>query len=333
MNNLESLCTVILPTYNVEKYLDKCIRSVVNQSYKNLEILIVIDGATDSSYKIALDWQKLDSRINVIYQTNQGSGVARNTGLKNANGEFILFVDPDDWIDEDMISNMISLQKESKTDMVITKSRIVSPEGKILACEDKTGIKLYKDQKTVHQHYLELLGNEQLGAPTRKLYINKIIQDNKIYFPDYRRSQDIVFNYRYYDKIKSVLSVDDIYYNYMIDTKTFNLKIKPNYYKTLEVIYNDICKLCISWGVELKGDNYNLACTYFFNSVISNIESNVARKIDIYDIINNTTIQKITVASVPKRIDKILIRNCIINKRIYMLKILVIIRVLLKKFK
>lgn len=101
------LISIIVPVYNVEKYLDECIASVINQSYRNIEILLINDGSTDTSYEICKEWSKKDSRIRVLNQINQGQGIARNYGVKEAKGEWIAFVDADDWIDKEYIELMM----------------------------------------------------------------------------------------------------------------------------------------------------------------------------------------------------------------------------------
>ena len=117
---MESLISVIVPVYNVENYLDKCIESIVNQTYKNLEIILVDDGSLDSSSKICDEWAVKDNRIKVIHKTNGGVSSARNEGLKNANGDFIAFVDSDDWLELNMYEKLISKQKETNTDIVFS---------------------------------------------------------------------------------------------------------------------------------------------------------------------------------------------------------------------
>lgn len=108
------LISVVVPVYNVEKYLDRCVRSLVNQTEKNIEIILVDDGATDQSGKICEDWKKQDNRIRVVHQANKGLGEARNKGLKIATGEFIAFIDSDDWIHLNMLRHMSKLLIENE---------------------------------------------------------------------------------------------------------------------------------------------------------------------------------------------------------------------------
>ena len=118
MNNPK--VSIILPTYNVERFLLQCLDSIAAQTYKNIEVIIVIDGATDGSYQIAKDFCKKDDRFKVFWQENAGSGPARNHGIDESTGELIMFVDPDDWCKPDYVEKMVLAQQEKDYDLVTT---------------------------------------------------------------------------------------------------------------------------------------------------------------------------------------------------------------------
>ncbi|MGM9600387.1 MAG: glycosyltransferase family 2 protein [Faecousia sp.] len=113
------LISVIIPVYNVEKYLQRCLDSVIEQTYKNLEVILIDDGSTDHSGEICDDYAAKDVRIHVIHQENQGVSAARNKGLDNVKGEYITFVDSDDYIVNDMIAELLRLSEEEHADIVI----------------------------------------------------------------------------------------------------------------------------------------------------------------------------------------------------------------------
>lgn len=115
----KGVVSVVLPIYNVEKYLNRCIKSVINQSYKNLEIILVDDGSPDNCPTLCDEWAKKDNRIKVIHKKNAGLGYARNTGIENATGEYICFFDSDDYIALDTIEKVYSLAVQEKSDMVV----------------------------------------------------------------------------------------------------------------------------------------------------------------------------------------------------------------------
>lgn len=113
----KALISIIVPVYNVEKYMDECMDSLVNQSYQNLEIVLVNDGSTDSSYEICQKWRERDKRIRLLDQDNRGQGAARNRGVKEAKGDWIAFVDADDWIDDRYIEVMMNAVIKEGADM------------------------------------------------------------------------------------------------------------------------------------------------------------------------------------------------------------------------
>lgn len=142
------LVSIIIPIYNVEKYLDECIDSIVNQSYRNIEILLVNDGSTDSSYEICMRWSKIDDRIRVLSQINQGQGVARNYGVKEAKGEWIAFVDSDDWVARDYIKLMMEAINRENADMAkcnFTQIRVKSGDKKTTNFYQTIGVERDKE--------------------------------------------------------------------------------------------------------------------------------------------------------------------------------------------
>ncbi len=116
---MEELISIIVPVYNVEQYLEKCVKSIIRQTYKNIEIILIDDGATDSSGKICDKLKLKDNRIKVIHKENGGLSDARNAGLKVAKGEYIGFVDSDDYIKEDMFETLYNLNKKYNSEISI----------------------------------------------------------------------------------------------------------------------------------------------------------------------------------------------------------------------
>lgn len=114
----QALVSVIIPVYNVEAYLRECVESVINQTYKNLEIILIDDGSTDSSGEICDKYAEKDSRISVVHQENGGLSVARNTGLINANGDYIYFLDSDDYIAPNTLEVLVSIAEKDNSDIV-----------------------------------------------------------------------------------------------------------------------------------------------------------------------------------------------------------------------
>ncbi len=130
------LVSIIIPVYNVEKYLDKCIQSVVNQSYKNIEIILVDDGSPDNCCTICDKWARKDNRIKVIHQTNQGLSSARNSGIEIANGDYLCFVDSDDYVDKNYIQILYRSVHENNADMGICRFADINENNELLETDN-----------------------------------------------------------------------------------------------------------------------------------------------------------------------------------------------------
>lgn len=114
-----NLISVIVPVYNVEKYLDKCINSLINQSYKKLEIILIDDGSTDNCGKICDEYALKDNRIKVIHKENEGLSAARNLGIAISKGDYIIFIDSDDWVDKEILLKLLKLIKKYNSDIAV----------------------------------------------------------------------------------------------------------------------------------------------------------------------------------------------------------------------
>lgn len=115
---MQPTVSVIVPVYNVEKYLARCVDSITSQTYENLDIILVDDGSTDNSGRICGEYAKKDTRIRVIHQKNKGASAARNCGITAASGNYIGFIDSDDWIDKDMYELLVNTAIEHHADIV-----------------------------------------------------------------------------------------------------------------------------------------------------------------------------------------------------------------------
>ena len=124
----EDLISIVIPVYKVEKYLEKCVESVINQTYKNLEILLVNDGSPDNCPKICDEYAQKDNRIKVIHKENGGLSDARNAGIDVAAGKYIAFVDSDDYVSNDYIEYMYNLIKEYNTQMATCETEVINAE-------------------------------------------------------------------------------------------------------------------------------------------------------------------------------------------------------------
>ncbi len=186
--------SVIVPIYNAEKYLSKCLDSIIKQTYSCLEIILIDDGSTDSSYKIMENYKKKDNRIILFREENSGVSSARNLGIKKMTGEYITFVDSDDWIDADYLEKMYKIIKETKSDFVKTGYTVNHnyEEGKTNYFFDDS-IKEIEKEKIVDY----FLTNSYLNSSCMQLISKKILDRNEILFNEnFIYGEDMLFTFQ-----------------------------------------------------------------------------------------------------------------------------------------
>lgn len=224
---MDKLISVIVPIYNVENYLKECIDSIIYQSYKNLEIILVDDGSTDNSGIICDDYAKIDSRIKVIHKKNGGISDTRNVGIDNSKGEYILFIDSDDYIDKDMCKILINKALKTDSDIVICNFYRVIDEIKIKNTlsdiEENRCFNSYEFLKIFFERRKDYGG---LSVPWNKLYkasLFKNIRYNVGYI-----FEDIDIIYKLYYKAKRIIVIDIplYYYRYRLQSITASFSEK-----------------------------------------------------------------------------------------------------------
>lgn len=240
------MISVIVPIYNSEQYLDRCIDSLVNQTIKDIEIILVDDGSLDASLSICQEWAKEDKRIIVIEQKNSGVSVARNKGIECANGEFILLLDSDDWLSLNTVETLLEEQQKCNADCVIfgfkqTSGNIWAPAKNIV----------YRSLGELKKDFTYWLNTELLSSSVNKLYKHELI---KSYYPiGMAFGEDLLFSLDYLEQcncisfIKAPLYQHEVYNNASL-THTFNIKR----FKDIETIQTRINSFALeSCGIQL----------------------------------------------------------------------------------
>lgn len=206
--------SVIIPVYNSEKYLKKCIDSVINQTYNNLEILLIDDGSTDSSSKICDDYSISDKRIKVIHKKNSGTSSARNTGLDNSTGDFIEFIDSDDYVKNDIFEYLLKNMIKYQTDISYFSPHIyVNEEHKPINdawVEKEEKITIFPDNQNIISSFLE---QKITGGVCDKLFKKELFSD--IRFPENRLCEDLDVVYRILAKSKKIVGSNISKYYYL----------------------------------------------------------------------------------------------------------------------
>lgn len=207
---MNDLISIIIPVYNVEKYLDKCIDSVLNQTYTNLEIILVNDGSTDNSPAVCNAWADKDGRIKVIHKENGGLSDARNAGLSEAQGAFIAFVDSDDYIEADMYEKLISTIHQTESDIALCKFRYVyETEQYSVFSADSFDITEYGASDAISA----LIDDRIRQVVWNKLYKTQLIKDTL--FDVGKFHEDEFWSYKAIGKAVKIAEIDYTGYNYM----------------------------------------------------------------------------------------------------------------------
>ena len=207
------MISVIVPVYNMEKYLEKCVRSILNQDYKDIELILVDDGSKDSSPLMCDEFEKQDERIKVIHKENGGQGSARNMGLDIAKGDYISFIDSDDWVEIDMYSNLIKLLEESGADLAICSVAINEEDGTVSEVKRVNGtLVMTKDEAFSHRFD----GSEIVtDSPCNKLYKKELFESLR--YPENRLLEDSALMYLILDRVEKVVSSEKVGYNVRCD--------------------------------------------------------------------------------------------------------------------
>lgn len=237
---MDSLISIIVPVYNTENYLEKCLYSLVNQTYKNIEIIIIDDGSPDNSMNIIQKFVLADNRVKVISQKNQGLSGARNTEMNNANGDYIMFIDSDDWIEIDTCEKAINASEKYNADVVFWPYiKEFSDLQKDNYLFDKTEI--IWSEKNINQLSRRMVGlvGDELANPQSidnlvtawgKLYKKSVIGDVRFTDTKIIGTEDALFNIEVFLGINSAVYIPDLLSHYRKDNES---SLTHNYKKKL----------------------------------------------------------------------------------------------------
>ena len=255
---MDPIISIIVPIYNVGKYLPRCIESILNQTFNNFELILVNDGSTDNSGVVCDDYAKKDTRIKIIHKSNGGVSSARNAGLYVAKGEYIGFVDPDDYIDKNMYEKLYRLCIDNNSDIAICRfNREIN--GKIQNKESTEEIIELNNMEAMNELFK---GNLYRFSLCNKLFSKKCFND--VLFPEERIHEDLSTTYKLFANSKKAVYINYCGYIYVrrensILTSTYNEKrlqafiawdeiiefIDKNYYEIIEQVIATFTYWCV----------------------------------------------------------------------------------------
>lgn len=222
------MTSIIIPIYNTEKHLDKCLASISNQSFADFECILIDDGSTDNSPIICDEWAAKDNRFVVIHKKNAGVSAARNDGIGKAKGEHILFIDSDDWIDENYIAEMFG--HSIGADLTISGQIREYDDGQRVFLPPSTERFTITDIHTTK--FTFLCENWLLFAPHEKLYVSDIIKQNHIQFKvGCQYGEDLQFNFEYLNHVNTISTFNQALYHYRISEDSLSTRFRPNQFE------------------------------------------------------------------------------------------------------
>lgn len=288
---VDCLVSVIIPVYNVEKYLKICVESVINQTYKNIEIILIDDGSKDLSGKICDEFKLIDDRIIVIHKANEGLGLTRNVGIDIAKGSYIVFVDSDDFVSSTMIEDLINSAYINKCDTVKDGCHRVDEKGNYLySIEIEESV--FKDKSIVTEMLPRMVGS----SPSKKdsiimsawnvLYSMEIINKYNLKFESERKyiSEDIIFNLSYFKYSKGTALINKCNYKYRTNGKSLTGSYKKDRFELSKILFEKEKEMLNELGIFNITEQrwirnfftYILTCIKQEDVNISNLEFNQA---------------------------------------------------------
>jgi len=244
---MNTVVSIIVPIYNVEQYISRCIESIQAQTLQEIELILVDDGSTDRSGNIADDYAERDPRIRVVHQPNVGPSSARNKGLAFATGQYVGFVDPDDWVEPEMYASMFNaaLHTDKIVDIVICN----------IAIEKNNLVPIIIEHQLTHNQIIntndikynifipvfirETIDHNGFYSMCNKLYRRKYITDHSLYLNDFTFGEDYLFNLSAFEYANYIVGVKQHYYHYDKNRpESLSKSLPANYLTFTEYIYN-----------------------------------------------------------------------------------------------
>ena len=257
--------SIIIPVYNVEKYLDQCVSSLFRQGLdeNEFEVLLIDDGSTDSSLEISHRWLKIHNNIHVYHQKNQGQAVARNWGIENAKGEYLMFVDSDDYLLPQKLYCLLNIIDKHKLDALIYNMKAQSQDGGtiLLKIPNVKYDVIYEGEEIVLKYFV-------FGSMCRGIYARHIFSDNNLRFKSGFTHEDSELCFRIYPLLRQVMFIDSevYYYRYNIqstDRSKTPQKIKQNI-ESDAILASEVTK-------EINNNKFPFAVKHRYSRIVNSI--------------------------------------------------------------
>ncbi|MCM1326109.1 MAG: glycosyltransferase [Bacteroidales bacterium] len=249
------LVSIVVPVYNVEKYIDECIQSLIAQTYSEIEILLIDDGSTDSSGYKCDQWAAAEPHITAFHKSNEGLGYTRNYGMERAKGRFVVFVDSDDYVKYDMIEKMMEVQEKHDADTIITGWQRVKKD-KVVYSENYP-YEIYQGEDNKYKLLPRFIGSRPdckdglFQTACAKLYSLEIIRKYDLKFVSERdyQGEDMVFQFDYFRYCKKTVILSETPYYYRQNMESLTRRYKPLRFQCSKKMYDFMEERLISYGM------------------------------------------------------------------------------------
>lgn len=268
--------SIIIPIYNCEKFLDRCISSILKQKNVLLELILVDDGSTDNSGAICDNYSNNDKRVMVIHKKNEGVSKARNTGLEYVTGNYIVFLDSDDYLEDNYFDFIVKSLSKEKYDLLnfaffsdVETDELKLKSSDIITYKDT----FYTSKNEIKNDLVNLMDNSMLYNIWNKVYLTSIIKDNNIIFPDYNWGEDVEFNRCYLNKINTMANYKNPFYHYIREREgAATKKYKSNLFEIRKKEFDEFNAYFELWQIK-KEDYYEFSCRRYIERVLGCIEN------------------------------------------------------------
>ncbi|MGN0182441.1 MAG: glycosyltransferase family 2 protein [Candidatus Ornithomonoglobus sp.] len=301
---MEDLISVIVPVYKVEKYLDRCIESLVNQTYVNLEIIIVDDGSPDNCGAMCDAWAEKDKRIKVIHKQNEGLGFARNSGLEVAHGKYVSFIDSDDYVSTSMYEIMYNALNKNNADTCLC-GHYIKYTNKSVRNKIPFGTRCFKNKEIIDYILANMIGNVPEADDDyalqmcvwQGLFSKKIIDEYEIRFPSERQyiSEDIIFDLKYYTYSKKLVTVDDCLYYYCMNGPSLTRLYRSDRFEKNKILHNEIMRQLKDYNDEFRlreARSFIGRCRLQLADIMTGADKKDRKKL-VNEILNDTEVENI----------------------------------------
>lgn len=267
--------SIVIPVYNVEKYLDKCVQSARHQTLQDIEIILVDDESPDDCPQMCDEYAKTDSRIKVVHKKNGGLGFARNSGIEVATGEYITFLDSDDFVDLNTYEHLYNIAKAKSLDAIYYKFKRFSYENEVIPCETTSEINTYKGDD-IKELMLDIIASEPTAKVDHKIqcssctamYRMDIIKENNVRFHSEREliSEDLIFNLDYLKHAQKVAFNNGEHYHYRVNPSSLTGTIRTDRIEKNYTLHTYIEEHLENWRLDKEFGKERNARLFIGNS-------------------------------------------------------------------